>query len=180
MKHLSSFILAFAMAIPAFAQDAKTNAVVELASPIQSFTATNAVLTAPLVLTNDYICLSGEQAEVTNGGKAVFSFTVTNAGSYVIETLASAPDESANSFYLNFDAMPQDPDMIWDLDVTSRFEKRMVGWRGNGDSSADEFTSKHFKLTAGAHTLIIIGREPGTLLKSLSIRPAPPEQPATP
>ena len=181
MKHLTSVILAAcALAISSPAQDAKTNAAAA-AAPIQSFSATNAVLTAPLVLNYDYIYLAAaEMADVTNGGKAVFSFTVTNSGSYVIEALADAEDDNSNSFFVNFDAVPQGPDMIWDIDVTSGFEKRTVGWRGSGDASNVEFPSKHFKLTAGTHKLIIVGREPGTQLKSLSILPAPPEQPATP
>ena len=62
--------------------------------------------------------------------------------------------------------------MIWDMEVTKGFEERIVSWRGNGDSSSDEFTPKVFKLTAGEHKLMIVGREP-TFLKSVSIRPAP-------
>jgi hypothetical protein len=110
----------------------------------------------------------------------VFNFSVTNAGNYQIETVVCAPDESSNSFFVNIDAAPVDPDMIWDIPVTSGFETRVISWRGNGDSSTDQFTPKVFKLEAGAHTLFFVGREPGTLLKTLSIRPAPPEKPAGP
>lgn len=183
MNCFSPIVLACALAVPAFAQDAKTNAVpgpdkpasAEIPPPMQSFPASAAVLSAPLVLTNDYLYLASDQAEVTNGGNAVFNFTVTNSGNYLIEALVNAPGEDANSFYLNVDAQPEDPDMIWDIDVTSGFEKRTVSWRGNGDTDSDQFVPKKFKLTPGAHNLIIIGREPGTLLKSLSIRPAPPQ-----
>jgi hypothetical protein len=188
VKQFSSIVLACALAIPALAQDAKTNAVAEsnkpaatdVQSPGQSFLASAAVLTAPLVLTNDYIVLAADQQEVAGGGKAVFNFTVTNAGNYVIETLVCAPDGSSNSFYVNIDAMPTDPEMIWDIDLTTGFEKRVVSWRGGGDSSNDEINPKRFKLEAGEHTLVFVGREPGTLLKSLTIRPAPAEQPVSP
>jgi hypothetical protein len=183
MKHFSSIVLACALAIPVFAQDANTNAVTEtnapaadVQSPGQFFPASAAVLTAPLVLTNGYFFLAGDQAELTNGGKAVFNFTVTNAGSYVIEALVSAPDESSNSFFLNIDAQPEDPDMIWDVELTTGFQKRVADWRGNGsDSASDQFAPKRFNLTAGAHQIVIVGREPGTLLKSLTLRPAPAE-----
>jgi hypothetical protein len=185
MKHFSSIVLACALTIPALAQDAKTNAVTDTNAPAanvpppgQLFLASAAVLTAPLVLTNDYFYLTGDQAEVTNGGKAVISFTVTNAGDYVIESLVNADDGSTNSFFLNIDAQPADPDNIWDIDVTTGFEKRVASWRGSGDSGSDEFSPKRFKLEPGAHQLIIVGREPGTLLKSLTIRPAPAPQPA--
>jgi hypothetical protein len=183
MKQLLSIGLAFALVIPAFAQDTNTNSVTETNQPAdtntsaqgQLFPASAATLTAPLVLTNGCLSLASDQAEVENGGKAVFTFTVTNAGNYVIESLVDAPSEDANSFYLNVDAQPEDPDMIWDIDVTSGFEKRVVSWRGSGTDSSDEFAPKRFKLTPGAHKLIIVGREPGAQLKSLSIRPAPSE-----
>jgi hypothetical protein len=185
MKPFPSIVLACALAIPALAQDANTNAVTEttkpdVESPGQSLLASAAVLTAPMVLTNDYLVMAADQQEVAGGGKAVFNFTVANAGNYEIETLVSAPDESSNSFFVNIDAAPVDPDMIWDIPVTSGFETRVISWRGNGDSSTDQFTPKSFKLEAGTHTLVIVGREPGTLLKSLTIRPAPPEKPASP
>ena len=61
--------------------------------------------------------------------------------------------------------------MIWDIDPTEGFEERAVSWRGNGDASSDEFAPKRFHLTAGAHKLIVVGREPA-LLKSISIREA--------
>jgi hypothetical protein len=71
--------------------------------------------------------------------------------------------------------------MIWDIDVTMGFEKRVVSWRGNAaDSGSDQFAPKRFMLTAGAHKLVIVGREPDTQLKSLTIRAAPAQQPATP
>ena len=188
MKQFSSIVMACALAIPVLAQDTKTNVVTEsikpattdVQAPGQTFPASAAVLTAPLVLTNDYFSLAAEQQELAGGGKAVFNFTIKDAGNYVIETLVNAPDGSTNSFFVNIDAMPTDPDMIWDIDVTTGFEKRVMNWRGNGDANTDQFTPKSFKLEAGAHTLVIVGREPGVQLKSLTIFPAPPEKITTP
>jgi uncharacterized cupredoxin-like copper-binding protein len=174
MKQLSVLFLACILAIPALAQDVTaTNSNVQVVG--QSFPASAATLTAPLVLTNDYFYLAGDRAEVAEGGKAVFNFTVTNAGNYEIEALVNAPDDSSNSFYVNMDASPTDPDMIWDIDVTTGFEKRLVSWRGDGDAGSDQFSPKLFKLEPGAHTLVIVGREPDVHLKSLTLRPAPPQ-----
>ena len=75
---------------------------------------------------------------------------------------------------MNIDAPPTDPDMIWDVEVTHGFEVRLVNWRGSGTDSSDEFVPKRFTLTTGAHQLIIVGREPGTELGSVSFHPAPP------
>jgi len=188
MKQFPSIVLACALAVPALAQDATTNAATgstKLAdaithAPGQTFLASEAVLTAPLVFTNDYFSLASAQAELPDGGKAVFNFTITNAGDYEIETLVNAPDGSTNSFFMNIDAPPTDPDMIWDIQLTTGYEKRLVNWRGNGDSDTDQFTPKSFKLEPGAHTLVLVGREPDVRLKSVTIFPAPPEKPASP
>jgi len=175
MKHFSAIILACALAIPAFAQDAKTKSADAAAqAPGQTLAASAAVLTAPIVLTNDAIVLIGDaMAEGTNGGSAVFTFTITEAGSYVFEALVNAADDNSNSFLANVDDQPTDPDMIWDVDVTMGFEKRVLSWRGTGDASSEQFAPKRFTLTAGTHKLILNGREPDTQLKSLTIRPAP-------
>jgi len=183
MKQCSVIILACALAIPAMAQDANTTnsaAAATAHAAGQMFLASAATMTAPLVFTNDYLHLESEMADVAAGGKAVFHFSITNAGDYQIESVVNAPDDSSNSFFVNIDASPTDPDMIWDIDVTDGFEKRLVNWRGDGDSSNGQFVPKTFKLGAGNHTLILVGREPDARLKSLTIFPAPPAKPATP
>lgn len=128
-----------------------------------------AVVSAPFVLKDGAISQPA-QTEVSAGGKAVFTFTVSKAGNYVIHAIANAPDEDSNSFFLNIDGQPEDPLMIWDIEVTKGFEERVVCWRGNGDSASPDFVPKTFNLTSGEHKLIIVGREPAQL-KSVSIRP---------
>src|ERR1035438_5619612 len=97
MKQFHSIVLACVLAIPALAQDTKTNAITaDVQASGQAFLASAAILNSPLALTNDYIYLTTAQAELPDGGKAVFNFSVTNAGNYLIETLVSAPDESSN------------------------------------------------------------------------------------
>jgi len=127
-------------------------------------------VSAPLVLTNGIIS-QPEQTEPAGGGKAIYSFTLTNAGNYVIRAVVNAPAEDSNSFYINVDAEPEDPTMIWDIDVTNGFEERTVSWRGSGTADSDEFVPKRFTLSAGPHKLILVGREPSQL-KTLSIFPA--------
>lgn len=171
MKTFFAFLLACALAIPSFAQAAMTNTVTNAtanAAPQPSsnqsaqvaltLPARAAVVSAPLIFTNG--CISQpEQTELAGGGKAIFNFAVTNAGNYVIQAVVSAPAEDANSFYVNVDAQPEDPAMIWDIDVTSGFEERTVSWRGKGTAESDEIVPKRFNLSAGAHKLIIVGRD---------------------
>jgi hypothetical protein len=180
-------LLACAPAIPVFAQASKTNAQPAKAAtasdtaaagketPGLTFPASAGTVKAPFILTNDCLYQPDIKTELNeDGGKATYNFTITNAGEYVIHATVNAPGEDSNSFFLNIDAQPEDPLTIWDIDVTSGFEERVVNWRGDGAADSDQFAPKRFKLAAGKHQLIIIGREPETQLKSLSIRPAPP------
>jgi len=165
------------LAIPALAQDSKTNAPTEIpkAAPESSglsFPVSAGVITAPFVLTNGYLYQPDTRAELGEGGKAVYDVTIPNAGEYVIHAVVDAPAEDSNSFFLNFDKPPEDPLMIWDVDVTNGFEERVVSWRGDGADGSDQFVPQKFKLSAGKHQLLIWGREPDTKLKSVSIRPA--------
>ena len=172
MKLFSAVLLAGAFAFPTLAQNSATNAaaaVKKIGPPVAVLPASAAVLSGPMVLTNGYIS-QPQQTELAEGGKAIFNFTLTNAGTFVIKGVVYAADESMNSFYLNIDEAPQDPLMIWDMEVTNGFEEKTVSWRGNGDANNDEIAPKRFQLSAGAHKLILVGREP-TQLKSISICP---------
>jgi hypothetical protein len=136
-----------------------------------SFAADSAALTAPFIASNGIIWQT-VQTVLPSGGQAVYNFTVTNAGNYVISAPVNAPTQGANSFYLNIDAPPTDPVMIWDIQpLTSGFENRTVCWRGNGTDLAPQIVPKVFNLSAGSHQLIIIGREAGTQLGQLTFTP---------
>jgi hypothetical protein len=185
MRILLLALLAGASALSAFAQAAKTNAepskttaaaaAAGKETPGLTFPVSAAAsIKTPFVLTNDYLYQPDIKTELNeDGGKAIYNFTITNADDYVIHASVNAPGEDSNSFFLNIDAQPEDPLTIWDIDVTSGFEDRVVSWRGDGDAGGDQFSPKRFKLAPGKHQLIIIGREPDTQLKTLSIRPAP-------
>jgi hypothetical protein len=174
MKKLPALFLAGSLAVFSLAEDAAKKAAPASAASAPAAAATipasAAKLTAPLAL-KDGVISQPAQTELAEGGKAVFDFTVEKPGTYVIHAVVDGSAEDSNSFYLNIDAPPEDPVMIWDIDVTSGFEERVVSWRGSGDAENDEFKPKKFQLTAGAHKLIIVGREPAKL-KSVSIRPA--------
>jgi hypothetical protein len=130
-----------------------------------------AKVTAPLVLKEGAL-VQADRTDLPEGGKAVFEFTVAKAGTYYIHALVDAPGEDANSFYLSIDGPPTDPLMIWDIDVTNGFEERLVNWRGKGEPESPEFRPRRFELTAGAHQLILTGREPTARFKSFWLRPA--------
>ena len=68
---------------------------------------------------------------VTSGGSAIYAFAISNSGIYTVAANVNAPSDGANSFYVNIDAQPTDPTMIWDVPVTSGFTNQIVSWRGD-------------------------------------------------
>jgi hypothetical protein len=145
-----------------------TNALVVTDGAVATFAAGSGTLTAPFVLTNGFIYQPANTG-VANGGKATYNFSITTGGTYVVDALINAPTVSHNSVYLNIDALPTDPTMIWDIDPTTGFEQRVASWRGSGADGSDEFVPQMFNLTPGAHQLIIIGCESNVQLQQISI-----------
>lgn len=144
--------------------------------PALSFQASSGAIIAPFVVTGggtNYISQS-VATSVTNGGQAVYSFVITNAGNYVIQAMVNAPNASANSIYLNIDAQPQDPTMIWDIPITTGFQQSIASWRGNGTDGNDQFIPEIFNLAAGTHQLFIVGREANVQLQNITIAQMPP------
>ena len=134
-----------------------------------TFNAIAGAITAPFTTTGGFVSQTADTG-VTDGGLAVYGFTVPSAGNYKITVNVNAPDDGANSIFVNVDAEPADPSMIWDIPVTSGFQDRTVAWRGNGTFDANEFSPKLFALTAGTHKLMIRGRERGVQLNQISIK----------
>lgn len=173
MKKLSLPLLVCSLVSLTFAQDSaqKNSAPAADSKTPTSLAASEAKVTKPMALKGGVLA-QPERTELADGGKAVFDFTVPKDGEYEVYAVVSAPDDDNNSFYVNVDAAPNDdPLMIWDIDLTNGFEERVVNWRGTGEAGNDQFNPKVFKLTAGAHKLYLVGREPAQL-KSISIRPA--------
>ena len=148
--------------------------------PGNTFDAYAGTITAPFVTNAGGYISQSQNTGVANGGSAVYAFNITNTGSYVISATVNAPSDAANSLYVNLDAEPTDPAMIWDIPVTSGFEERTVSWRGNGTVDLNQYIPAVFNLTAGTHQLIVRGREANVQLRRLTVlpyaawRPAPP------
>jgi hypothetical protein len=146
-----------------------------------TFTAQSGSVASPFVLgTNGatvYFYQPSQTIGISGNGIAVYNFTITNAGNYEVQALVNAPDTSANSFYVNIDAPPQDPGMTWDVLPTSGFEQRLISWRGNGTDTANQFVPWIFPLTNGPHQILFYGREANAQLAGFSILPAPPTPP---
>jgi hypothetical protein len=138
-----------------------------------SFGADSGVINAPFSVSSGTIS-QAVTTDIAGAGRAVYTFTIASAGDYVIRASVNAPALWANSFFLDIDADPQDSTMAWDiLPPTSGFENRLVSWRGNGTTDNDLITPKVFTLSQGQHQLIVLGREAGTQLSSISFVQVP-------
>ena len=140
-----------------------------------TFAADSGTFSAPFVDSNGTLSQSVTTG-VTNGGQAVYTFNIVNAGNYLVSAMVIAPSLSQNSFYVNIDAEPTDPLMIWDIPVCTNLTSRTVSWRGNGNSdpASSQYIPEVFTLSAGKHQLIIVGREADTTLGTISIAATPP------
>lgn len=140
--------------------------------PGLTFSATSGTITAPFSADTNGFVSQPSLTSVSAGGSAVYAFTITNAGDYKVYALVNAPDDSANSFFINIDSQPTDPTMIWDIPITTGATNEAVAWRGNGTDTAPQFAPEVFSLSAGTHQLIIRGREGNTQFGQISIVPA--------
>lgn len=99
-----------------------------------------------------------------------YQFSVPTTGDYIVKGVVNAPDDGHNSFLFDIDNSPQEPTQVWDIiNLTNEFEERFVSLRGNGTFDNNQFDPKVFNLSAGDHTLYIVGREPGTQLQQLRL-----------
>jgi hypothetical protein len=135
-----------------------------------SFASTSGVIASPFVASNGIVS-QAVSTSVTNGGRAAYSFNIGTAGNYLVSAVTVAPSPSANSFYVNIDAEPTDPTMIWDVPITTTPTQTTVSWRGTGTDTNDQFSPKIFTLSQGTHQLIVRGREANTQLGNITISP---------
>jgi hypothetical protein len=136
-----------------------------------TFASTSGTISSPFVVSNGLV-FQTTTTSITNGGRAVYTFSVPTTGDYVISAMTAAPDSDHNSFWINIDTEPIDPTMIWDLALSTTLTQTQVSWRGTGDDGSDQFNPKVFNLTQGTHQLIIRGREANSLLGTITISPA--------
>ena len=136
--------------------------------------ASSGSVSAPFVITNGCVCqLISREA---NKGRAVYDFTVTNSGSYVLRGFVNASAGDANSLLVNIDSEPDDPAMAWDIPVTAGFTNSLISWRGESEPASIRIARKVFKLSEGKHRLILRGNAGNVQLARIAVLrlPAPP------
>jgi hypothetical protein len=132
---------------------------------ITSMNAGDGAISGPFsVSTDGSVSQTVWSTDVNSGGRAAYAFDLPDAGNYLVSVTVSAPDDSANSFFVNIDDEPSSPIHVWSIPVSDAFTDRVVTWVLNGTS----FQHLWF-LQAGSHQLIIRGREGNTVLKKATI-----------
>jgi probable HAF family extracellular repeat protein len=134
---------------------------------------------APFAVSNGLVSQSVETTDPTKGGALRCSFTVPAAGEYIVKAVVRAPSTAANSFFVNIDAEPSAPTMIWDIPIATSLREQVASWRGTGTVDRNQFTPKIWNLAAGQHQLIVRGREAGVQIDRIVVeRLSPLEIPA--
>jgi len=139
--------------------------------PSLAFEAEAGQIVAPFAVSAGTISQAVNTTDPSLGGAARYRFNITNAGDYIVKAAVNAPDANTDSFFINIDAEPTDPTMIWDvIPSTTGIQERVASWRGNGTFDMPQFSPKTFTLTAGVHTLTIRGREANAIIDRISIQ----------
>jgi hypothetical protein len=112
-------------------------------------------------------------AASAESGRAVYHFTITNSGSFVLQAFVDAPDGQTNSLLMNIDAEPERPAMIWEVPPTVGFTNQLVFWRGEPGPSP-YLRRKVFNLPRGDHQLIIRGGSGRVQLARIAVLSLPP------
>ncbi|MFA6459290.1 MAG: SH3 domain-containing protein, partial [Candidatus Paceibacterota bacterium] len=110
---------------------------------------------------------SSQTTDPTQGGRARYRFTISQAGTYTVKARLNAPSGASNSLFINIDSEPTTSN-IWHMLVTSGTEERIASWGGSTEGSNPANT---FTLSAGEHTLIVRGREGNLQLDNFTIVP---------
>jgi hypothetical protein len=118
--------------------------------------------------------LSYTSAIVTSGDhdlaiRVVGSHESSSSSNTITVDKAEVYTTTTAAFFVNVDAEPTSPTMIWDITPTSGLEDRTTSWRGNGTAGSPQFSTKTFSsLTMGKHKLYVRGFGANTKLNTIT------------
>ena len=132
----------------------------------------------PFIATNGWL-QAASAAATTNQAEAIYTFTLTNSGDYVLRARIDGPGVKPAFLSLNIDAEPSDPGMQWEAAPTHGVEPRFVTWRGHLFAQPKFLRPKAFHLSAGAHRLVVQGHGGELKLEGMELDLLPPAPPTS-
>lgn len=122
--------------------------------------------------------------ESDNGGRATIRFSLDEDREVSLWARVRAPTHSNNSLFVGLDGLDADPadTTTWDIPVTPVLSWQRILLRGEGEEWAPEDDAWPGMVTAGAHELVLSGREASVELDAFCIttadaRPSPRHAP---
>jgi len=105
----------------------------------------------------------------SEGGRLTARVTIPATGNYQVWLKVDAPNTASDSLFIDFDQEPT-PATIFDIPLTTDIDRnRVVSWRGDGEPGSPEFAPKLWHLSAGTHSLFIVGRESNVAIDAIVI-----------
>ncbi|MCW1925141.1 Ig-like domain-containing protein [Luteolibacter arcticus] len=104
--------------------------------------------------------------------KVSYSVIIPRTGEYLVHGLVRADDASSDSFFIGFDGGT--PSEWHTNQIAGQVGTGQFHWDVANSSRAPATNPTIFNLTAGAHTLELYGRDDGTRIDRLEIRPLRP------
>lgn len=130
----------------------------------ESFKASAGLLSGGFIVSGDFI-----YAPTASSGRAEYLFKVNTTGDYLVSGIVNTPSLSENSFVVNVNSEPTEPNNIWDIPVLSN-QSKTVSWRGTGAADSNINGFKLFSLTAGVtNKLVILGREANARIGQINL-----------
>jgi hypothetical protein len=146
-----------------------------------SVASASGTIVSPLTAASGSTIIQTTDTTAANGGRAFYGFNVSSNGSYMLYMAAGGTNAAYNSVYVNFDSIPTDPTMIYDMPVMPGVVTNVVSWRGTGADGTPQYPTNVWNLTAGNHVLWVVGRDANVQVGQISLsdlasasRPAPP------
>ena len=109
----------------------------------------------------NYLAVGPNHRLLQTAAWLTFTFRVLQAGNYTVSAYVYAPDDGANSAFINIDGEPTTA-MVWSVPVSANPTSRMVTYAGNTSPQV-------WNLTAGVHQLVLRGREAGMQIQRFSL-----------
>ena len=139
-----------------------------------SFPAIAGTIGGSMTTNGGYLTYSGDYLSPAAAATATYYFTNAITGNYQIQSAFTATNNANNSVWIAVDpagGVLIDPTDIWDMtNLSAKMQTNWVTWRGSNTTTNPQYSPLVISnLAAGAHTMVVAGREPYVVLQSFTL-----------